>query len=54
MSRTLPREDRVLGYRADVPPPAERLPRGKAVLLALFFVPPVAYVVVVLLLGWGK
>ena len=41
----------VLNYGPTGVPPAERLPRWKVVLIVLFFVPPVVYIVLVLLAG---
>ena len=43
--------DPVLNYCRTGELPAERLPLWKAILLALFFVPPVAFIVLLLLAG---
>lgn len=45
--------DAVLSYCRTGEPPTERLPFWKVILLALFFVPPVAFLVLLLLVA-GK
>jgi hypothetical protein len=45
------RDRPVLGYPSGGAPPEERLPKWKVALIVLFFVPPLAYLVLLLLAG---
>ena len=51
MNELSPQDRPVLGYDPGGVPQVERLPRWKVALIVLFFVPPVAWLVLLLLAG---